>query len=99
MYAKNTAIFEAEIEINENETETREIIVKPDQVDWESDVFDPDRQMGAEYYHIGTTTVVVEDTEYTITWTIYEYPKGILNDQKIDAGGLRVIKDIQWRLH
>jgi len=96
MKSRNDAIFEKEIEINEDTTETKKITVKGDDVDWETEVFDEDRQMGSELVHIGTATVYVEDEEHIITWTVYEYPEGVKNLQELDADGLTTIKDINW---
>lgn len=82
--------------MNENETITKKVTINEDMVDWESEVYDPDRQMGAEIVLTGTATVDIENEEHTIIWTVYEYPEGIKNSQEIDTGDLTLIKDINW---
>jgi len=99
MKSRNDAIFEKEIEIDEDTTETKTIVVKANTVDWETDTFDEDRSMGPELVHIGTTTVDVGSEEHTITWTVYEYPEGVKNLQELDSDGLTTIKDINWLIN
>ena len=69
-----TAIFEVEIENEEGDIEYEEIMISPDDVEWDTEVHDPDRQMGTEYVHIGTAYVNGEEVQ----WLVYEYPEGIL---------------------
>ena len=84
-----TAICEVEIENEEGDIEYEEIMISPDDVEWDTEVHDPDRQMGTEYVHIGTAYVNGEEVQ----WLVYEYPEGILNYIDRQTNGLNLSKD------
>ena len=83
------ATFEVEIENEDGDFEYEEIIISPTEVEWETEVHDPDRQMGPEYVHIGTAEVNGEE----VKWLVYEYPTGILNYIDRQTNGLNLSND------
>lgn len=85
------ATFEVEIENEHGDVEYEEISISPNEVEWETEVHDPDRQMGAEYVHIGTVDVNGEE----VKWLVYEYPEGILNYVDHQTNGLNLSNDFK----
>lgn len=63
----------------------------PQEVEWETEVHDPDRSMGPEYVHIGTADIGGEEVQ----WLVYEYPEGELNMVDHQTNGLNLVKDFQ----
>lgn len=73
--------------------ETDEIIdITSDDLEWETEVEDPDRPMGAELHH--STTFYFDGGE--ITWDLWEYPIGTIEllEKEIDGGVLQQDFDI-----
>lgn len=60
-------------------------------LDFESEVHDPDREMGPEIVHIAEVDIEVGNENRPIRWEIYEYPVGCENDNKLDTDGLEVV--------
>ena len=85
------AIFEIEVENEDGEIEYEEISILPQEVEWETEVHDPDRSMGPEYVHIGTADIGGEEVQ----WLVYEYPEGVLNMVDHQTNGLNLVKDFQ----
>lgn len=86
---KGTAIFE--IEDENGETDTLEVKVTPDQVEWDTQVHDADRPMGTEYVHIGTAEVEGHEVE----WHVYEYA-GDINTINVETGELNLIENFSF---
>jgi hypothetical protein len=86
-----TAIFEVEVENGDGDIGYEEISISPDEVEWDTEVHDPDRPMGTEYVHIGTAYVNSEE----VRWLVYEYPEGVLNYIDHQTNGLNLSKDFQ----
>ncbi|HCQ9868985.1 hypothetical protein [Acinetobacter baumannii] len=85
------ATFEVEIENEDGNIEYEEISISPNEVEWDIEVHDADRQMGTEYVHIGTADVRGEEVQ----WLVYEYPEGILNYIDHQTNGLNLLNDFK----
>ncbi|EXB84659.1 hypothetical protein J542_1234 [Acinetobacter baumannii 299505] len=88
---KGTAIFEIEIEDENGEISTQEIKVTSDQVEWNTEIHDADRQMGSEYVHIGTAEV----DGHEIEWQVYDYA-GDINTVNVESGELNLVQDFSF---
>ena len=65
--------------------------VSAEQLEVDTVVHDPDRQMGAEYCHI--LTADVDGLE--LQWLVYEYPEGTINH--VDSpSNVQILKDFSF---
>jgi hypothetical protein len=83
-------------------SETGEIFeVTSNDLDWETECHDSDRQMGAEFCNSATIYFESENGEYWVEaiWTLYEYPIGTLSselDCEVEGGKLLQDFDEYW---
>ena len=76
--------------------ETGEIFeVSPDDLDWESDCSDPDREMGPELHHYATIILESEQGNYQVeaTWEVWEYPIGAIEITETEVEGGEIMQD------
>ncbi|MBK3801842.1 hypothetical protein GAY33_21960 [Azospirillum brasilense] len=72
-----------------------QIAIKASELDFQSDVIDEDRGMGAEIAHVAEVEVEIGDGTRTVRLEVYEYPVGCLNHEELDSGGLDVIQSVK----
>lgn len=82
---------EEDEEDEEDDNRIQTIEITNQDLDWETDIQDANRPMGAEFSYSAT----YDFGEGEVTWTVYEYPQGALQHDaiQIDIKGGEVIKD------
>lgn len=65
-----------------------EFSISRDELDWDCE--SEDRNMGAEHHYSAT---VSHPDLGDLTWSIWEYPEGVMNNTETDANGHVVVKD------
>lgn len=69
--------------------------VSHEELDWETSVSDPDRDMGPEYLH---EAAFEHDELGTLTWHIWEYPLGMKSSDATDVGGHELVSNLHFDL-
>ncbi|MGI2907649.1 hypothetical protein [Tolypothrix sp. VBCCA 56010] len=85
---------EDENEDENNDEKIQTVEITGNDLDWETEVEDADRPMGAEVSHSATYHFGRDFSGREITWTVYEYPQGsISGDVQVDIEGGEIIKN------
>lgn len=86
-----SVVVKGELILQDRET-GEQLIIKESELDFQSDVIDEDREMGAEIFHVAEVEVEIWGEIRTVRIEVSEYPEGCLNYEDIDSGGLDVVQ-------
>jgi hypothetical protein len=69
------------------------VTVQCNQLDWKV-VEVVERSMGAEVHHRATVEVNLAGEVYSVSWDLWEYPDGVLNQKETESNELEIIQDL-----
>ncbi|SMF55359.1 hypothetical protein SAMN02982917_3068 [Azospirillum oryzae] len=86
-----SVVVKGELILQDRET-GEQLTIKASELDFQSDVIDEDREMGAEIFHVAEVEVEIWGEIRTVRIEVSEYPEGCLNYEDLDSGGLDVVQ-------